>query len=207
MQGRVRTTTQDLGDEFENLLEELLLSPVHARCWNPEPFSINTQLFEDIRRGKTVVGSALVPTTEPVAVHNSTWLDENEEPEWRFMNRHAGYWHVMSTEEIYYGPVPHTPVWTMSVYGSFQEKFVGNRELAEETFQLMARACRPVFSARRRGDRTFYPRGVHCFEQEGWRYESTWIGDHHRFSGSEVVFKDEDIVWSATYHGGTLLSV
>lgn len=190
-------SAQNLGPEFDRELESYLLDPVHSRIYDPAPFRMNP----DLKPG----GTLMLPTTAPENVTTMTLLDENEEPEWTSRIRVFGYWQLLLMETLYYRNVA-APVWAMSLSGGYAEKYIGDQSMADRAYICLYASARPVFEYRREGDVKFYPRGVERHEHDGLVYVASWEGTHEKFVGSERVMLDGEEVWSANFHGRTLLS-
>jgi len=198
-------TAQNLGPDFDNLLEDLLLNPIHARVWDPTPYALNPKL----EQGKLSIGDRLIiPTVHSEHTTTCIFNDVNEKPEWKFFERHVGFWSVLSTETVCYMPFSsEDPVWVMCLMGKFSDHVIGDSGKASDMFEFLIRAAKPVFSLRKDGDNTFYPRGVQHFTWSRWVYESEWQGDHRFFSGQEDVFYHNMQVWTARFSGGIINSI
>ncbi len=191
-------------------IRAMVMDPIHANMVNLRPFEMSPGAFAgDIKKGKPY--QLMRPTGKSESEKRMRFLADEDyrNPnaavalEWH--DRVVGYWRASLTVTLRL-PIPMRkeliPVWNLSLRGEFAQGIIGDHAAAEEVEDYLLRSCRPRFKQRN----IFFPRGVPG-TYGAYSYEVNTLGTWDSFRGSEKLFKDGQMLWSAQFHGGSIVPI
>lgn len=86
------------------------------------------------------------------------------------------------------------PVWGMNYYG-----YVLNKDVSEkDVYGFLRKALMQEYSG------IIPVRGAQNYEDGNWRYTNSPQGDIDRFTGVEEIYHNDELVYRADYHGGSI---
>jgi hypothetical protein len=87
------------------------------------------------------------------------------------------------------------PIWGMNYYGYVLEPSVNEKEVYDFLRQALMQEYSDIIPVR----------GPKSHAKEEWRYKNMPEGGLDRFAGKEEIYRDDELLYHADYHGGFIV--
>jgi len=120
---------------------------------------------------------------------------EYKEEDWLFHDSYAGHYFAPGQEVVYFQG---KPVWAMAYAGGMETQYHGDQVTTQTVFIFLKKALRAM------DPRNPY-RGPASFTEGEWKYFSELTGDVQDFTGNEMIYKGDQIMFQQNFIGGIIV--
>ncbi|MCG3252858.1 MAG: hypothetical protein KAX09_03350 [Candidatus Heimdallarchaeota archaeon] len=117
-----------------------------------------------------------------------------KEDEWYYKDSYTGFFQSWGREVVWFKG---KPFWAQVYGGGMKTKFLNDVKFTHKAFDFLKKALSS-------GDKisSFQPRGPKKFYDQEWEYICNWEGTIRKFSGSEKILFNGQVIFTYNFSGG-----